>query len=285
MSKVTLSTVSSFQNDTSAVAVFNANMTAIANALDLLLSRNGTSPNQMTANLDMNSNRILNIPDASLDSEPASYGQLAELAIQSTNEVILDGSITIAKLASIDANSIIGNNQGSSGLPQELTTTEVKEMLQIDRGTVATTTSGTSFDFTSIPSWVRRITVMLNGVSLSGTDNLLIQLGTSSGVQTSGYDSRAIVCVDSTLPLKYSSTSGIIVPIANAASTISGVIKIVNISGNIWLVEGMSVYDAALDSTATIFTGTALSAQLDRIRLTRTGTNTFDAGIVNIFYE
>ena len=43
-------------------------------------------------------------------------------------------------------------------------------------GTAVASTSGTSIDFTSIPSWVKRITVMFNGVSLTGTDALLIQL-------------------------------------------------------------------------------------------------------------
>ena len=54
----------------------------------------------------------------------------------------------------------------------------------ISRGTTVASTSGTSIDFTGIPSFVKRITVMLNQVSLSGTSNVCIQLGTSGGVDT-----------------------------------------------------------------------------------------------------
>ena len=52
----------------------------------------------------------------------------------------------------------------------------------LQRGTAVASTSGTSVDFTSIPSWVKRITVMFNGVSTSGTSNPLVQLGDRKSV-------------------------------------------------------------------------------------------------------
>jgi hypothetical protein len=54
------------------------------------------------------------------------------------------------------------------------------------------TTSGTSIDFTSIPTWVKKITMQLVGVSTNGTSNLLMQLGDSGGVETSGYLGSAV---------------------------------------------------------------------------------------------
>lgn len=60
MPKIGLGTVSSFQNDSSAVATVNANSATLQTAFDNTLSRDGTSPNQMKAALDMNSFRILN---------------------------------------------------------------------------------------------------------------------------------------------------------------------------------------------------------------------------------
>jgi hypothetical protein len=53
--------------------------------------------------------------------------------------------------------------------------------------TAKTTTSGTFVDFTGIPSWAKRITVMFNGVSTNGTSTFQIQVGTSAGVETTGY--------------------------------------------------------------------------------------------------
>ena len=53
-------------------------------------------------------------------------------------------------------------------------------------GTSQASTSGTSIDFTSIPSWVKRVTVMFNGVSSNGASQKLIQIGSGS-VTTTGY--------------------------------------------------------------------------------------------------
>lgn len=70
MSKVILTDLSSLQNEQSAVSSINNNNTTIEQAFDNTLSRNGSSPNTMEASLDMNSNRILNLPDPSSDKEP-----------------------------------------------------------------------------------------------------------------------------------------------------------------------------------------------------------------------
>lgn len=60
--KVTLANLSSIQNDPTAIATINANSAAITAAMDNTLSRDGTSPNTMSASLDMNSNDIINLP-------------------------------------------------------------------------------------------------------------------------------------------------------------------------------------------------------------------------------
>lgn len=61
MAKLTLTDLSSLTNETSAITAINANNTAIENALELTLSRNGTTPNEMSANIDMNGFRVLNL--------------------------------------------------------------------------------------------------------------------------------------------------------------------------------------------------------------------------------
>jgi hypothetical protein len=70
MAKLLLADIANLENQTSAVATINANNTAIENALELTLSRDGTIPNEMVEDLDMNSNRIMNLPDPINNSEP-----------------------------------------------------------------------------------------------------------------------------------------------------------------------------------------------------------------------
>jgi len=155
---------------------------------------------------------------------------------------------------------------------------------RLTSGTAVATTSGTSHDFTGIPSWVKRITATLSGVSISGTSNLLIQLGTSSGVTTTGYVSSATTPDGSTATL--SSTAGMLLTeqIQAAANTFMGSVMVSNISGNAWVASGVL---GSSEPRVSISGGTVtLSSALDRIRLTTVnGTDTFDAGTINIIYE
>jgi hypothetical protein len=150
---------------------------------------------------------------------------------------------------------------------------------------VAVTNFTTSADFTGIPSWVKRITVMLDGISLSGTDFPLFQLGDSGGLETTGYISTATRLTDSAAVSVGSNTTGFVIQSFAGATTLSGSIIFTNLTGNTWVAQG-----AFSNTTTTNFLyvtsgSKTLSAQLDRITLTRSGTNTFDAGTINIIYE
>jgi hypothetical protein len=149
-------------------------------------------------------------------------------------------------------------------------------------GTVVASTSGTSIDFTGIPSWVKRITVMFNGVSTNGTSNLLLQLGTSSGIESSGYTSRS-----QTTGSAATSTAGFIltVALATAADTFNGTAVVNLLGSNTWTQFSLINHtgQAVLPYAAGI---KALAATLDRVRITTVnGTDTFDAGSINIQYE
>jgi hypothetical protein len=152
-------------------------------------------------------------------------------------------------------------------------------------GTAVASTSGTSIDFTSIPSWVKRITVMFDSVSLSGTDGLVVQLGDSGGIETTGYSSYVVDTAT------YTSTPttffGLVIPAAtqSAASIMIGACVISKFNGNTWTYTSTIGY--ALPSVVqSIGVGSkTLSDVLTQIRITRTGTNTFDAGSINILYE
>lgn len=83
MAKFTPSNLTSLTNEASAVALINTNLANIATAMEKTLSRDGTSPNTMSANLDMNNNRIINLPDAVNDHEPVTKHQLDAVVLAS----------------------------------------------------------------------------------------------------------------------------------------------------------------------------------------------------------
>ena len=158
--------------------------------------------------------------------------------------------------------------------------------LQIQRGTEQATTSGTAIDFTGIPSGVRRITVMFDAVSFNGSDGASIQLGDSGGIETTGYTGNTgIVAGLSSGTIGTLSTAAVVIYAGTAAvDNCSGVIHIVNQSGNKWLITGQT----ARNGTSQIYNVLAaktLSDALDRIRFKVDGASSFDGGSINIMWE
>jgi hypothetical protein len=154
------------------------------------------------------------------------------------------------------------------------------QLYPIVRGT-AVTASGTSVDFTGIPSWAKRITVMFSGVSTNGTSGLLLQIGNGS-LATTGYASQAWSSTGSgVITTGFALTNGFA-----AAITISGVITIANM-GDTWASAAVLAITSAT-SIATQAAGNSPSglSSIDRVRITTVGgANTFDAGTINILYE
>lgn len=149
-------------------------------------------------------------------------------------------------------------------------------------GTPLASTSGTSIDFTGIPSWVRRITIVFNGVSTNGTSLPQIQLGDSGGIENTGYTSAGWTANTT----NSSSTTGFLLMGLNAATTaLFGHAAITNFNGNLWVMS--SVCGAPTGNYSSIGGGSkTLSDTLDRIRITTVnGTDAFDAGSINIMYE
>lgn len=153
----------------------------------------------------------------------------------------------------------------------------------LQRGT-AVTVSGTSVEFTSIPSWVRRITVMFSGVSTNGTSQLQIQIGAGS-VTTSGYLSYAVQLSNGASVSGNAVTSGFHIFNQNASAARNGQMILTNISSNAW-VESHAMGDSAGAVALTGGGSITLGGTLDRVRITTVnGTDTFDAGTINIIYE
>jgi hypothetical protein len=151
--------------------------------------------------------------------------------------------------------------------------------------TPLSSTSGTAIDFTGIPSWVKRITVMLDGVSTSGTSILLFQLGDSGGIEATGYAAVSSV-IYGTTPSTISSTGGFPVNVNQASNVTSGACVFTLLAGNTWTAAG--ILSGLVNSAQTAFVSgiKATSATLDRVRITTlNGTDTFDVGSINILYE
>ena len=140
----------------------------------------------------------------------------------------------------------------------------------------------TAVDFTGIPSWVKRITVIFNETSLSASAGLLVQIGSGS-VTNTGYIGTGNMANQSNNAVGISAISGFPIYMAGTTYVFSGAMTIYLISGNTYIANhsGKSLTNAANFGGGSV----TLLGVLDRVRITSTSTDTFDAGSINIFYE
>ena len=189
------------------------------------------------------------------------------------------GTVSLAVPAVAGTNTITFPSGSGTVAVQGLSTNIVS-------GTAVATTSGTAIDFTGIPSWVKRITVMFNGVSTNGTTSYIIQIGAGS-FTTSGYLSNTAYINDSPSNscAGTSSTQGFIITHDVVPSlVIGGNCTITTLGSNVWTASGVI---NRTSNAGGFFAGTiTLGGTLDRVRITtENGTDTFDAGLINILYE
>lgn len=149
--------------------------------------------------------------------------------------------------------------------------------------TAQASTSGTSIDFTAIPSWVRRITFMLSGVSTNGTSPIQCQIG-SGAIETSSYLGSTSSVDAGTSATAY--TSGFLLSTTNAAANIhNGLFVLALVTDSTWSVSGTTGL-SNVARTSLMGGSKVISGTLDRVRLTTVnGTDSFDAGTINIMYE
>jgi len=181
---------------------------------------------------------------------------------------------TTGTLATLAGSETFTNKTLSTGL--------VMGASPITSGTTVASTSGTSIDFTGIPSWVKRIVVIFNGVSKNGTSNYLIQIGAGS-ITTSGYASAG----GSTSTASVTGTTGFIIFSNSAADIMSGNITISLLGSNTWVESHVIGMNQSGTGYGIVGGGTlALGGTLDRVRITSAnGTDAFDLGSINIHYE
>lgn len=162
-----------------------------------------------------------------------------------------------------------------------------KAAVDITLGTSQATTSGTSIDFTGIPAWARRVTINFAGVSTSGANEMIIQLGDSGGFETTSYSSYSNIQDTVAISGGANFTTGFGIALANLNTTRSGsvTLTLMDASTNTWAASGFLI-DAASAKGSPVAGSKSLSATLTQVRITTVaGAQTFDAGSINIAYE
>jgi len=204
------------------------------------------------------------------------------------------GSVTLTTPSTaVDYTATFPANTGNvvtDGATQTLTNKTLSSPLVmgasvITSGTAQVSTSGTNIDFTGIPSWVKRVTVMFSGVSTNGTSIKQIQLGDAGGFETTGYLGAGIQLTDATSVNAATITTGFGIRSVLAADTINGAVVITILTGNTWAAQG-ALTDSSRSAGYLVGGAKALSDVLTQVRITTVGgTDTFDAGSINILYE
>lgn len=185
-----------------------------------------------------------------------------------------DGSMKLARgnpgattqdIITVDAAGLVMHTQGSAG--------NIKLV-------AAQNATGTAVDFTGIPSWAKRITVIFNGISTNGTSQYQIQLG-AGAIETTGYSGGS-----EQAGARQTNSSGFtLIRTITTADLVSGQETLLNLGTTIWIASGIAT--PSTTATGAFNSGAkTLSGVLDRIRLTTVnGTDTFDAGQISIMYE
>lgn len=211
-----------------------------------------------------------------------------------TSKIDLNGTAQVAIVAvakSLDVNSFTEDtspdlaadfawvHDTSAGIRKKVLLRRLNGII----GTAVQTATGAAVDITGIPAGVKRITLMFNQISLTGSDNFVVQLGTSSGIETSGYVSSGVAVIGSNVSSN-TDTSGFHMYSQNASRIWSGIMLIARMTGNTWI---SSHATGMINSAGANFGGghKTLSGELDRVRLKATGSNTLDGGQVALFYE
>jgi hypothetical protein len=265
---VTTGTVATLNSTTGTIATLNSTTGTIPTLVATTLITTGTGTGEAPAIAPTgDTNTGIFFPAA--DTLAATTNGTERLRIASDGQIGIGG-------ANYGTSGQVLTSGGSAAAPSWQTAAGITS------GTAVATTTGTAIDFTGIPSGVKRITVMFNGVSVNTGAEYLIQIG-STTFSTTGYNSISNETNQANATSGVSSTAGFAVKGGNAAELISGIMTIVNISSNTWI---SSHTGRKSNTNASFGAGNgSVSGTLDRVRVTATTLSTFDAGSINILYE
>ena len=232
----------------------------------------GTGPSISSAVMTTMASSVITSATAKSTATCSFTGVIAGTALTAS---AITGTITVGQLITgtgVTAGTTIISGSGTAWV------------VSVSQTVSSTAITVVGIDFTGIPSWVKRITVMFNGVSTNGISYYMLRLGTSSGIVSTGYVSMLNILYSS---IQFTaSTTGFQAMAVAAADTHGGQIVISNFGlSNVWVVSGAIAASSTVSCVSSGFSPN-LGGTLDRIRLTTVnGTDTFDAGSVNILYE
>lgn len=217
-----------------------------------------------------------NVTTAKIADLNVTSGKIADLGV--TTAKIADLNVTTGKIADLGV---------TTGKIADAAVTAAKLAQPLTLGTAQNSTSGTSIDFTSIPSWVKRVTVMLSGVGINANTYLLVQLGDSGGIENTGYLASSVLTSGYDVGNFTTGLAGF--PVYDnshpTTATWTGSLVFTNFGSNQWICSGL-VSDSDGNHVVNTAGSKTLSATLDRIRITtNSGTAAFNAGQINIMYE
>mgnify|MGYP000879859943 CR=1 FL=1 len=210
-----------------------------------------------------------------------------------TTTAILDANVTPAKLSNSDFGDFIVASGVATIDANAITTVKILDAnvtpAKLSQpSTLATlqTATGTSVDFTGIPSWAKRATIMFSGVSTNGTSSVLIRLG-AGGIATTGYLTASSVIAGGATDVQNNTTGfRVYYGSSDSISAVRSGSLIINLIGsNTWAAQG--AFSLSNDNSIGIIAGSiSLSGALDTIRITTIiGSQSFDAGSINVSYE
>lgn len=216
----------------------------------------------------------------------------------------VQGNLSVAGSTSLSGNAAsslqaVPKQQLDSEISTEVTNRNSAISAAVSPATIAPTlfveagvqasTSGTSVSFTGIPTWAKRVTMLLKAVSTNGTSRFLVQIGdTGSGSYlSSGYSCLTSGIIPASAQGTQAYTDGASLYSASAAAgawDARVTFSRLSISNGTWVFDGL----AGLSSNSGLYQivgGVTVVGVLDKIRLTTAGVDTFDAGQVNVTWE
>ena len=235
------------------------------------------------------------VENAQIANDAVDTAQIADDAVE--NAQIADDAVDTAQIAddAVEADQVADNiintdhlNLGGAGSVGQILGSDADKSMswvnRVERGTLRSTASGSSVEWTGIPSWVKRIEIAVDNVQTHAQGLIYLQLGDSGGYENSGYLSRAERLGSGA---SISETSQFII----AASTADinnrhkvGTITLLNVAGNTWV---LSTLLFTTNGGPLFASGKkSLSNTLDRIKFfTSKNVHNFSDGQVNILYS